>query len=180
MAQEIILSSPSFIKSITNIGDNMSDKFLQPAIREAQQIDLQGIIGTSMLKKLQALVYSGDILLPDNAPYKNLLDECQYFLAYTVLSRLVITSTFHFNNYGVNTTQDDNVNTPAFEDLSAVQGYYEKRADAYCDLLQKYIIAHKDELPEISDSCCKAVQANLDSAAQCAIFLGGKRSRIIR
>ena len=54
--EEILLSSENFIKSVTNISDNVNGKYILPALREAQEIDLKGIIGSSLLETLKILV----------------------------------------------------------------------------------------------------------------------------
>jgi len=53
MITDTLLTSPDFVKSVTNISDNLNGKVMQAAIREAQEIDLKQIIGSCMLSKLK-------------------------------------------------------------------------------------------------------------------------------
>lgn len=83
----VILSSEEFVKSLTNVSDNIQGKFIGPALREAQDCDLEEVIGSAMTQKLQELVENDTIGDSGNTAYKALLDKCQYFMAYTVIDR---------------------------------------------------------------------------------------------
>ena len=45
------------VKNITIVNSNVSDEYIGYAIRDTQNIDLQSIIGTSLMDKLKELVY---------------------------------------------------------------------------------------------------------------------------
>ena len=66
---EILLSSENFIKSVTNISDNVSGKYILASLREAQEIGLKNIIGDCLLEKLKVLIKSG-IDAQENLKYK--------------------------------------------------------------------------------------------------------------
>ena len=74
---EILLSSENFIKSVTNISDNVSGKYILTSLREAQEVGLKNIIGDCLLEKLKVLIKSG-IDAQENVKYKYLLNKCQY------------------------------------------------------------------------------------------------------
>ena len=176
----VFLTSEDFIKSVTNLSDNMQGKFMQPAMREAQTIDLQNIIGEKMHKRLQELVENGEIDNEENAAYKGLLEECQYFLAYSVIVKLILISAVKIDNVGPSATGDERITNLTLEETFNLQKIYQDKADYYALLLQKYILKNKAELPEICENTCKDIHANLCSAASGGLWLGGKRSRIVR
>ena len=89
---EYLLTSEDIIKSCTNISDNLSGKYLQGAIREAQETALRDVLGSCLLDALKARLAEGHGTLPDGW-YKELADRCQYFLAFFVSSR--ISTTYH-------------------------------------------------------------------------------------
>lgn len=175
--QTILLTSAKYIKSVTNLSDNVSDKFLSPTIQEAQYFDLQSIIGSLMFNKLCSLVQTGDINASGNTAYKNLLNECQIYLAYDVASKVCFKLNYHMDNSGIYTTKDENKESVEMEDLIAIQGHYEKSADNYASHLQRYIIKNILDLPEITEDTLFEIEANLYSAASTGIFLGGKRGK---
>ena len=80
--KQILLTNEDFVRSITLIDNNVQSKFLLSAIREAQEVGLQEIIGTSMMNKLKSLVDDGSINEENNIYYKSLLDEAQLYIAY--------------------------------------------------------------------------------------------------
>ena len=67
---EVLLISPDFIRATTNISNNLQDKYLHSAIREATDIDFEEIIGGKMLTNIKNLVASGDINKEENIKYK--------------------------------------------------------------------------------------------------------------
>jgi hypothetical protein len=75
---EVLLSSEAFIKSVSSVSDNLSRKYILPSLREAQEVGLKGIVGSSLLEKLKSLVKDGLIEQNAYATYKALLDKCQY------------------------------------------------------------------------------------------------------
>ena len=100
MATEILLTSEAFVKSVSNISDNVAGKYLRPSIREAQEIKMRTIVGDALLDKLKALVEDNTIGEVANAAYKTLVDRAQYFLAYSAIVELVPKVTFKIANAG--------------------------------------------------------------------------------
>ena len=86
--EKILLVSANFIKNISNISDNISGKLIEPAIWEAQNEGLRGILGDALVNRLEELVATDEINLEANVMYKTLLNKCQYFLAYTAISNI--------------------------------------------------------------------------------------------
>ena len=71
---EYLLTSEDFIKSCTNISDNLSGKYLQGAIREAQETALRDVLGSCLLDALKARLAEGHGTLPPGW-YKDLADR---------------------------------------------------------------------------------------------------------
>ena len=88
----ILFISEDFIKTNSGLNDNLFGKSLLPAIREAQDIYLQQIIGSTLYHKLLELVDEGTIGDTGNTIYKELLDE--YVRSYMLYQTIVqMTST---------------------------------------------------------------------------------------
>ena len=113
---EILLTSERFVKSVTAISDNLEGKYLQGAIREAGDIYLENILGSSLLSALKEMVADGTIEEPANAAYKDLLNMAQYFLAYTAAVHVLQTVDYKIANAGVVKTPDQNVVTATDEE----------------------------------------------------------------
>lgn len=174
---EVFLTSENFVRSITNIDDNVQSKYLLSAIREAQEVNLQEIIGSALLTKLKTLVADGSIDDVKNANYKTLIDESKLFLAYQVIANVTIISAVKISNGGLQTNYDDNLNQIGLEDSFTLQDYYQKKADFFASRLQAFLIQNRSNYPELSSNKCADIKATLDSAASTNLWLGGRRGR---
>lgn len=181
---EILICSESFVKAVTNISDNLAGKYLRPALREAQEIGLRGIVGDCLLARLKGLVEDGSIR-PDAEPkpefqaYKDLVDRAQYYLAYTVTVELLNKITYKVGNFGVSKTSDENLQVASADEVDRQRWYYQAKADGRCRDLQRWLLANRAAFPELRDCDCAAIQANLKSAASSGLWLGGIRGRIM-
>lgn len=174
---EILLTSEKFVKSVTNMSDNLDGKYVLPAIREAQEQGLKGILGDCLLAKVKALVKDTTIDDPENGKYKQLLEHCQYYLAYRAIVEVTNKVSYKIGNFGVAKSQDENLQVASAEEIAKMQFYYESKADAHCLDLQNWILDNKESFPELSKCQCNRISSNLYSAASCGVFLGGPRGK---
>ena len=177
MKQEILLTNEDYIRGVTLIDNNLQSKFILSSLREAQEVGLQEIIGTSMLKKLKDMIVDGSIADSGNTSYKELVDECQLYLAYKTVANLCLATNVKISNGGLQQTSDENLTVLDVNDTFTIQNHYEDKADFFARRLQKYIIGRIGDYPEISESKCNEMRANLYSAASTSIFLGGARGK---
>ena len=174
---EILLSSETFIKSVTNISDNVAGKYILASLREAQEVGLKNIIGENLLEKLKDLVNNKEIDEMANSRYKLLLNKCQYYLAYVTIVEVTNKTTFKVGNFGVTKTTDENMQVATQDEVAKMQYYYQTKADACCYDLQSWLIENRASFPELSEHDCRRISSNLYSAATCGIFLGGARGK---
>ena len=173
---ERLLSSEKFIKSVTNISDNLSGKFILPALREAQEIGLRGILGDCLLEKCKQVAPYLDN--PDNAAYALLIERAQYYLAYATVAETVQKVSYKVGNFGVAKSSDDNLQVATQDEIAKQQYYYTSKADYYCLDLQNWLLDNRSLFPELTDCACAKIKANLYSAASCGIWLGGPRGKM--
>ena len=112
-----------------------------------------------------------------NEAYKDLVDKCQYFLAYSAIVEICVKTNYKVANFGVSKTQDENLQTASFDEMSKIQYYYQAKADAAAYDLERWILARRADYPELRESDCEQVRAHLRTAASCGIWLGGPRGR---
>lgn len=174
---EFLLTSVDEIKTLSNISENVDDKYILPALREAQEINLKSIVGTRLLSRLKELAKSGEIDRPENVVYKETVDRCGYYLIYQTITELPDKLNYKITNLGVVKTRDENVEPVGVDEISRAKAYYQAKADFYCLELQKYLMEHREEIPELTDIDCRQIGANLYSAATCGLWLGGTRGR---
>lgn len=182
---EILLSSESFIKTTTNVSDNLAGKYILPSLREAQEVGLRGILGDCLLAALKTMAtpdpqtHTRPIDDPANAQYKALLDRAQYYLAYQTIVEVTAKVTYKVGNFGVAKASDENLQPVGPEELGQQQFYYQSKADAACFDLQRWLLDNSASFPELTPCACNAIRANLKSAASCGVFLGGPRGKIL-
>ena len=174
---EILLSSETFIKSVTNISDNIAGKYILSSLREAQEVSLKGILGIPMLEKLKELVKNGQIDSSENQMYKYLVGKCQYYLAYMTIVEMIFKVSYKIGNAGLVKATDENMTLASFDEIVAQKEYYQGKADFHCMEMQNYILENRSAYPEIDECSYRKIHANLHSAASCGVFLGGARGK---
>ena len=178
---DVLLISEDYIKSTTNISDNLAGDYLLPSIKLAQDINLEYTIGTQLLKKIQKLVFDNDISNQENEMYKLLLDNyIQPYLAYATIQHIVPTVAYKLVNQGIVRTDDEKSYNITSNEVDKVADYYNHIANTFKKRLQLFLIANYNEFPELLK--CKSIydiRANLYSAAGCNVNLGGPRGKSI-
>lgn len=177
--KEILLTSEDFVKSCTNISENLSGKYLKGALYEAQETALREILGSCLLDRCKSLLAAGNGTMEDGI-YKELVDRCQYFLAYTAIADVCMKATYKVTNFGLAKSADENLSVATMDEIAANQGYYQAKADAQCYALQTWLLENRADLPELGSCECNKIRANLYSAASCGIWLGGPRGKMTR
>lgn len=170
---EILLTSEAFVKSVTNVSDNLAGKYILPSIREAQEQRLKGILGDSLLSKVKELMRNNQLA----GVYKDLVDNCQYYLAYAAIVEVTNKVSYKIGNFGVAKSSDENLQVATYDEIVKMQYYYQTKVDAYCLELQKWLLENRTSFPELTECHCKRLSSNLHSAASCGIFLGGARGK---
>lgn len=178
--RNVLLISEDTIKTQSGLNDNIWGKSLLPAIREAQEIGLQSIIGSCLYQRLCSMVEDGSIRDTENLPYKTLLDEyISYYLIYRTIADLIPVIGTKLGNIGVVISNDEHMVNLSEDERSRVDTYYEYRSDFYCKRLQEYLLNNKELYSELDECSCENMKANLDSAASTGLWLGGFRARKI-
>lgn len=177
--KDILLCNEDTIKTYTNLNDNTQGDYIAPAMYIAQNNDLERVIGTRLLRKLQELVGTGEIEDYENETYQELLDDyITDFLAYATIVRLIPVVSFKIGNSGAVRTEDEKVEGMAFGEVFSLTEYYQNQADYLAYRLQKYLVANYNNFPELGQ--CKSIEdikSNLYSACNASIWLGGKRGK---
>ena len=195
--RNVLLISEDYIKSESNLDNNVSGKYLQSAIKLAQDIELQSLIGTKLLEKIQKLVIDWkdpnkpvhpieppiydptSIYDPENHRYKELLDYyIQPYLLYQVLSEITIPISFKLSNYGVMRTDDEKDLTSDINQVNLIKKYYRDKADFFKTRLQNWVITYYNDFPELYEyKPLKDLYPNLYSSSSCGLWLGSARGK---
>lgn len=165
-----LLISEKYVKTQSNIQDNVWGDFLTPAIREAQDIELQPIIGRPLYKKILKEVEEKDV----EERFKTLIEDWiqPYLLYQTIVSLIPIIGT-KLGNIGTVISNDEHVQNISSSERENLEYRYRYLADHYKSELQKYLLANKDLYPELTSTCLKSL--NLKSSNSLPLWTGGLR-----
>ena len=165
-----LLISEKYVKTQSNIQDNVWGDFLTPAIREAQDIELQPIIGRPLYKKILKEVENKDV----EERFKTLIEDWiqPYLLYQTIVSLIPIIGT-KLGNIGTVISNDEHVQNISSSERENLEYRYRYLADHYKSELQKYLLANKDLYPELTSTCLKNL--NLKSSNSLPLWTGGLR-----
>lgn len=178
---KILLISEDYVKTNSNLNDNVWGDYLLPAIREAEDIGLQSILGSCLYNQILHLVNENLIGENDYTAYKTLLDDyIQEYLMYQVLTDLTPIIGVKLANLGTVISNDEHVINLTEKERSNIKQYYQYRADFYARRLQEFLLNNKGLYPELKECDCERLRSNLNSAASTGIWLGGYRGRRVR
>lgn len=173
----VLLCSENYIKENSALNDNYFGKWLLPAIKNAQEMGLQTVLGECLYKKILNLVADKTIKDPENIAYKDLLDNyIREYLMYLVLKESVLISNVKLANMGTKLTEDERIVSLSQGEADLLQNNFEDKADFYCKRLQQFILNNIDAYPEISECQCNCqyvIKPNLTSSESSGIYLGG-------
>lgn len=174
----ILLISEDFVKTHSALSDNFFGKYLTPAIVEAQDMGLQTILGSCFYNYLLGLVGDESIKLPENAVYKGLIDDyIQPYLLYMVLSNASLYANVKLANIGTHLSNDEHVINLTQGEVDLLRTDFEYKAGFYQRRLQEYLLNNCQLFPQLDACACKQLKANLHSAENVGIWLGGAFSK---
>ena len=179
--KDVLLTSTDYIKTYTNISDNIDDSYMLPAILVAQRQFLEECLGTALVRKLQQLVDDDEIEMEANEHYYTLLtDYVQDYLSFQSLVELAKIISFKFSNFGVCRTDDEKTYNVTFNEVFRLADEYQKKADYFMYRMQRFLIANYMDYPELlTYKSIEDLRQNLYSAASCSVWLGGVRGKSI-
>lgn len=165
---KVLLISENTLKTYTLVNDNVDGKYILPAIQTAQDIDLETLIGKSLLNKLCTLVETGEI--SNNTNYKLLLDDyITPYLCWQVLSTIQIGLNYKFSNSGIISNEDERKSKLDYKNNQLLQEQYKHFADSYAGKLKDYLCSNSDKYPEYNQ-CLD--YSHKEDVEYCGIYLG--------
>lgn len=154
----VLLTSPGEVKNLTMVNMNVSDEYVGYAIRDTQFIDLQSIIGTRLLNKIQLLVYNelenleNKITDEANIAYNDLLEDfIKPFLVHKSAVNTLIPISYKTRNMGVIKTSDTNIQNAELGDIAYLVNYYNEQTSFYETRLSKFLCSNKEAFSELSE-----------------------------
>lgn len=170
----VLLISEDKIKTELALDNNIYGKYLLPSIKQAQEIELQSIIGTSLLNHIYNLIENNLINEDDNLIYKKLIDDyIQNYLLYQTLVELIPILAVKLDNIGIVINQDEKVTNISKERVDYLISFYQYKADFFKKRLQNYLCKNYNLYSQYLTCDCAEIKPNLKDTESCNIFLGG-------
>lgn len=171
MKNNILLISENYLKEHSTLNDAVFGKYILPSIKEAQEMNLVQVIGECLYNVLIDMVDSGDIQLPENEVYKELLDGyVMDFLVYAVQANLVPLLNAKLGNIGSVVSTDERIQTLSQTNVELLVNYFKERADFYAKRCQDFLMRNKSAIT-LCDCSCWSVKGG-DYLTASGIFLG--------
>jgi hypothetical protein len=147
MSRKITLININDVKLNTIVESNVDEKVITNAILEAQDLELQPVVGKVTLKRLkseveQVLTVSGYILSEiDKALIEDFIKP---FLIYATLVAAFVPIHFKFTNKGIQKKSDSNSQTADTKELEMLRGHYTSKFENYKKRLIDYLAEDND------------------------------------
>lgn len=135
----ILLASPSYVKSLGVVDTNVNDELVVTAITDAQEIDMQALIGTNLLNTIKTQSDT-NTLTPDNL---NLRDN---YISPTIARYSLYYLSMYLNNRitarGVVSKKSDSSDVVTSDDLQMLRKDLLSISEWYAQRMIRYILAN--------------------------------------
>lgn len=152
----VILVGTGEVKNLTIVNSNVNDEFVSYAIRDTQNINLQGIIGTALFDKIKELVFNKIKGLDNSidevkyAAYNDLLEDfIKPYVIHKSVVNVLIPISYKVRNAGAVKTSDTNISNADISEVKYLMNYYEEQANFYETRLSKFLCTYYKSFPEL-------------------------------
>lgn len=144
------LISEAKIREFTDMNNNVDSKLISNAIREAQDIDLQRLLGTLLYNKILSDVQNNTL----TGAYKSLVDDwIQNFLLYATYYNTLEYIYMRPRNNGLLTpTGGENSESVDRAMYNVKRQSVQNKREFYAEKLTDYLIENQNSYPEISEN----------------------------
>lgn len=144
------LISEAKIREFTDMNNNVDSKLISNAIREAQDIDLQRLLGTLLYNKILSDVQNNTL----TGAYKTLVDDwIQNFLLYATYYNTLEYIYMRPRNNGLLTpTGGENSESVDRAMYNVKRQSVQNKREFYAEKLTDYLIENQNSYPEISEN----------------------------
>jgi hypothetical protein len=156
MIYNVLLISEQKLKDNAPIDQNVDSSELRYGIQQAQNIFIQETLGTNLYEKILQLVRDNEIDLPQNANYKELLNNyiVQTLIAFSYY--LILDNMFvKIVNVGVQQFRSEQSSPVGIKEFQYLKGQAKDRAEFLDNLMRRHLVFNNAKYPEY------AVQTNL-------------------
>lgn len=150
---KVWLASTKDIKEESYLDENVSDKDIQVALTDVQNMIIEKVTGSCLMNQLKILICEGDIKCKCCMWYRELLDTYLFpIMVYGVQAELAAHLTFKERNQGIVRNNDtEHLQYPVLNDIKYIKSQYETKRDFYITRAVKWL---KCNCCHFNELCC--------------------------
>ena len=161
------------LKQNNVINANVDSEYIEPALKEAQDIFLREIIGDTLYSTIENKI-NGNTL---TGKYLTLVNQyIKPYLENRMLASLVVPISMKIRNAGVIQQFDQGFNSSNVKDVAYLADYYNGRVEFYENRMTEYLKKNINDIPEYAYSSQNVTNPSQTHTAG-TIYLGGGRKR---
>jgi hypothetical protein len=139
--------TPEYIKSVSILDENVDDKIIKIAIKEAQDIRIHRILGTDLYNK-----YITDINVSSasvTGVYKTLMDSyILNALTYWTLYEIALFLNWKYRNKSIANQSGDNAQPAQLDVVQTLRDEHKDKAEWYSERLTRYLQENSSSYPQ--------------------------------
>ena len=144
MTNFVYFISTSYLKDNSAINENVDDKLLKSAIKEAQEIYIRDIIGSGLYDELQTQAFAGTLTANNTTILDSYISPC---LKYYTITESMIPMIFKLMNKSVATRQAENATAITIDELTLIEQRFRDKAEYYANRLRDYLRENTNTYP---------------------------------
>ncbi len=153
MSSKVLFVTPNEVKRKSIIDGNLDDDKLIQFIEVAQDLNIQGYLGTKLYIRLMDLIFTNEIEDSEYSDYKSLLDNyISPMLVWYTQCNYIPFAPYQITNGGVGKHTDENSNSIEPVELDHLLGKASEFAEFYAQRFVDYMCDNSEMFPEYSET----------------------------
>ena len=144
MSNFVYFISTSYLKDNSAINENVDDKLLKSAIKEAQEIYIRDIIGSGLYDELQTQAFAGTLTANNTTLLDSYIAPC---LKYYTITESMLPMTFKLMNKSVAAREAENARAVSIDELTMIEKRFRDKAEYYANRLRDYLRENTNTYP---------------------------------
>jgi len=158
MATALLITRQDIVRFTQMNGNLDTDTFIQ-YVKISQDIDIQEMLGTDLLKKIQAEIIAGTLANPYLALLTDYIKDCLIHFAY---ARYLPNGAYTISNKGIYKHNSENSDTVSKEEIDYLEGKAMQTAMHYKQRFIDHITFNQASFPEYNSNSSGDVFPNDD------------------
>lgn len=145
MSNFVYFISVTYLKENTPINENVDDKLIKSAIKEAQEIYIRDVIGSGIYNELQTQAFNDTLTTNNSTLLDSYIAPC---LKYYTLTESMLPMTYKLMNKSVASRSAENSQPIGVDELTMLERRYRDKAEYYANRIKDYLLAHPTLYPK--------------------------------